>query len=204
VNAWKIILATFLIFGTGMVTGGLLTHRFERSPTRVPETSLTTQTNNAPGLARVNLLRGMEVQLDLKPDQRQVIDKILRDGEEHARKIGEPIQPALREEAQKTLDEFRAALTPQQQTRFDDLMKRPSWPPRRGPSYREYPGDREKGERGPPPWTNLMWPTNGMPRFGMTNGMPRFGPTNGMPRFGMTNGSPRFGSTNGMPRFGRP
>ncbi len=55
--------------------------------------------------------------LDLTPEQRERIDKILTESQEQTRK-------AIHEEFQRTKASFREVLTPEQQARFDDLIKR--------------------------------------------------------------------------------
>jgi Spy/CpxP family protein refolding chaperone len=66
---------------------------------------------------RYEFLRRMGRDLDLTADQRERIDKILSQSQEQTRKI-------LREESQKTKAAFREVLTPEQQAKFDDLIKR--------------------------------------------------------------------------------
>lgn len=111
-NTWKVILATFVIFAAGAVTGALLARHSVRP-------------RPGPGGMRLEFLRRMERDLDLTPEQQERIDKILKESQEHARKIMEPVTPALHAELQRTKEAFRLALTPEQQTRFDQLLKRP-------------------------------------------------------------------------------
>jgi len=74
---------------------------------------------------RLEFLRRMERDLDLTPEQRERVDKILKEGQEHTRKAMEPVASAVHAELQRTKEEFRAVLTPAQQARFDELLKRP-------------------------------------------------------------------------------
>jgi DNA-binding protein H-NS len=126
VNSWKVILATMVIFGTGVVTGGLLVRhagpiRDHRQP-RPANTVHTAQPSPA-GLMRIDFLRRMERELDLAPDQREPIDKILKEGQERTKKIMETVEPRRREEFKRTIEEFRAVLTPEQLKRFDETVK---------------------------------------------------------------------------------
>jgi hypothetical protein len=111
VNTWKVILATIVIFVAGAVTGALLVHQSFR-----PRQGLGT---------RLEFLRRMERELDLKQEQREKIDKILRESQEQTRRIMEPVSPALHAQLQRTKEEFRQVLTRQQQARFDQLLKHP-------------------------------------------------------------------------------
>ncbi len=125
-NNWKVIFATMLIFGTGVVTGGLLVHHSERMRPVHPQHA---QAPKAPaqsfaGGLRLDFLRRAERELDLTTGQRERIDLILKESQERTRLLMEPIAPRIREELQRTKDEFRAALLPEQQAKFDELLKR--------------------------------------------------------------------------------
>jgi Spy/CpxP family protein refolding chaperone len=118
VNTWRVILATLVLFGAGVVTGGLLVqHSFEARLARPRQPGSSRPTTSSPGGMRYEFLRRMGRDLDLTADQRERIDKILSQSQEQTRKI-------LREESQKTKAAFREVLTPEQQAKFDDLIKR--------------------------------------------------------------------------------
>ncbi len=125
-NNWKVILATMVIFGTGVVTGGLLVrhvdHGRDHRPLRGGSVARPGQPAS-PGVMRLEFLRRMERDLDLTPEQREPIDKVLKEGQDRMRKISETVEPRRREEVKRTIEEFRAVLTPEQQKRFDDLLK---------------------------------------------------------------------------------
>jgi Spy/CpxP family protein refolding chaperone len=126
VNTWKIILATMVIFGAGVVTGGLLVRNSERvRPARPVRSASAARSVQAvsPGNMRLDFLRRMERELDLEPDQHQRIDAILKESQERSRKLMEPVSPALRQELQRAREEFRSVLTPGQRARFDELVK---------------------------------------------------------------------------------
>ncbi len=131
-NTWKIILATVLIFGTGVVTGALVVRHSERArPPRNthPVSALRSAQPASPGNMRFEFLRRIERELDLAPDQRERVNGILRESQERTRKLMEPVSPALRQELERARDEFRAVLTPPQRTRFDELVKQRRAPP---------------------------------------------------------------------------
>src|ERR1035441_7482841 len=66
----------------------------------------------------------MERELDLTAEQREPIDKVLKEGQERTKKLMETVEPRRREEFKKTMEDFRAVLTPEQRSRFDELVKR--------------------------------------------------------------------------------
>lgn len=125
-NTWKVILATMVIFGTGVVTGGLLVRYAEHGRDRRPQRPVAVVHSAQPTLAgvmRIEFLRRMERELDLTPEQREPIDQILKQGQERMKKLQETVEPRRREEFKKTIEDFRTVLTPDQRKRFDDLVK---------------------------------------------------------------------------------
>jgi Spy/CpxP family protein refolding chaperone len=151
VNTWKVILATMVIFGTGVVTGGLLVryaeHGRDRRPPRAGDMVRPAQPVSA-GVMRIEFLRRMERELDLTPEQREPIDKVLKEGQERTKKLMETVEPRRREEFKRTVEEFRAVLTPEQQKRFDDLVKQQQ---QRAREQRKAAPPKERLPESPPP-----------------------------------------------------
>jgi hypothetical protein len=123
VNTWKVILATMVIFGAGVVTGGLLVRHSEsiRAP-RAPRGAVVNRPGQplSAGGMRLDFLRRAGRELNLTPEQRERLDKIIKESQERTRKVTSPF---LREELQRTRTEFREVLTPEQRPRFDELLK---------------------------------------------------------------------------------
>ena len=138
-----------VIFGTGVVTGGLLVRHVESRGVRHPQRAvgIVRPAQPSPGVMRIEFLRRMERDLDLTPEQRDPIDKILKEGQERMRKLMETVEPHRREEFKKTLEEFRAVLTPEQRQRFDALVKQQQ---QRGREQRKAPPLREHPLQTPP------------------------------------------------------
>jgi hypothetical protein len=135
VNTWKVIFATMIIFGAGVVTGGLLVrHTTIVPPTKAPRAGGGTNgwrpvySTMAPALTRVEFLRRAERELNLTHEQKEQADKIISASQERTRKLLEPISPQIREELQQTKEQFRALLNSDQQTRFDQLLKQQGHP----------------------------------------------------------------------------
>jgi Spy/CpxP family protein refolding chaperone len=97
---------------------------------------------------RIEFLRRMERALDLTPEQREPIDKLLKEGQERTKKLMETVEPRRREEFKKTIEEFRAVLTPEQRQRFDDLVKQQQ---QRAREQRKAAPPRERPPENPPP-----------------------------------------------------
>jgi Spy/CpxP family protein refolding chaperone len=159
VNSWKVILATMVIFATGVVTGGLLVRHAgpgrDRRPAHTGGAARTSQTSPA-GAMRLDFLRQMEGELGLTPEQREPIDHILKEGQERMKKLMDTVEPRRREEYKRTLEEFRTVLTPEQRQRFDTVLKQQqqrSRDQRKAAPPREHP-------LSPPPPANLPAVTN--------------------------------------------
>ena len=112
-----------VIFGTGVVTGGLLVRHVQHKRPQHPANAVRPAPAPSAGVMRIEFLRRMEWELDLTPEQREPIDKILKEGQERTKQLMETVEPRRREELKKTIEEFRVVLTPEQRKRFDALVK---------------------------------------------------------------------------------
>jgi Spy/CpxP family protein refolding chaperone len=160
VNTWKVIFATVVIFGAGVVTGSLLVKYSAVQPPARPQHGQPNrvQTISAGGI-RIEFLRRVERDLNLKPDQREQIDRIISASQERSKKLMEPITPIIREELQQTREQFRAVLNPEQKIRFDELLKQQQQqqqrqrdqhrPPPRNPEAFSYPTSNTDSSRKP-------------------------------------------------------
>jgi Spy/CpxP family protein refolding chaperone len=122
VNTWKVILATIVIFGAGVVTGGLLVHHevMRLPPPRNPHPQPRPVGQAPLGAMRLEFLRRAQRELDLTPEQRERVDKIIKDSQERTHKLVEPI---MRDQIQRARQEFLDVLTPEQRGRFDEFIK---------------------------------------------------------------------------------
>jgi Spy/CpxP family protein refolding chaperone len=139
VSVWKVILATLVIFVAGVFTGGFLVKRTQPPPAiPAPMTAVVAPapqtTNNVfvttPGpwsAQRAELIRKMDRNLMLSREQRQKIEKIMRESHERTRPLFEKINPELREEMKGVREKIRAELTAEQQGKFDSLMRTPAF-----------------------------------------------------------------------------
>jgi hypothetical protein len=154
VNSWKVILATLVIFGAGVVTGGLLVNYAIRSNGGI---------NPATGIAAANqqqrpaqmpaltpwqlrnrdLVHKMDRALDLTPEQRDHITKIIADSQDRTKALWKPIAPQMNRELQRVHAQIRDELTPDQQKKFDEIM-RPHGPKRGDDSF---PPNHPGGQR---------------------------------------------------------
>jgi Spy/CpxP family protein refolding chaperone len=68
-------------------------------------------------------LRRLTRELDLRPEQRQQVEGILRDSGKEFVRLREEIRPRFQEIRGRTRDRIRAALDAEQQARFDALAE---------------------------------------------------------------------------------
>ncbi len=127
-NNWKVIFATVVIFGAGVITGGLLVNYVNNSrpkavrkpvaEVRVPVTNPVVHPSEtgklrAPEILSKQFLQRLDEDLHLAPEQHEAVQKIINDGQNQIRKT-----------IQDSRLEIREILTPAQQKQFDALMKR--------------------------------------------------------------------------------
>lgn len=132
-NNWKVILATVVIFGAGVVMGGLLVnyvqHGSKKSSRHNVEANIEAraaagtnqnfrQSENArprpPEILCKQFLQRLNEPLHLTAKQREEIHKIISDGQNQVRKA-----------VQDARLEIREVLTAEQRQQFDELIKRP-------------------------------------------------------------------------------
>jgi hypothetical protein len=141
VNFWKVILATVVIFGAGVFTGGLLVNsvqhphsRNNRRPSANVEThEPQSRTNVLASLSRLprtpdilgtNFVQQLDDALQLAPDQLASIQKIIADGQERNHSIWTNNSAQMRAVIQDVRHHVRETLTADQQKQFETLMKR--------------------------------------------------------------------------------
>ena len=139
-NFWKVILATVVIFGAGVFTGGLLVNQVQqphpksnhRPPANGEARETQIRTNNLASLPRprtpdilgTNFVQQLDNALQLTPDQRASIEKIIADGQERNHSIWTNNSAQMREVIQDVRHRVRETLTADQQKQFEVLMKR--------------------------------------------------------------------------------
>jgi hypothetical protein len=164
VNYWKVILATVLIFGAGVFTGGLLVNFVEHShpkSLRHPSAGSGSHpgTNNAvpphwaeippPRLAEKlgrQFVQQLNDTLQLTPEQRERIGKLIVEGQERNRQIWTNVAPKMRAVMQEVNQQIRAELSPEQLKAFEEMLKHPA--------HRPLPATNPPPVALPPPLTN--------------------------------------------------
>ena len=167
---WKVILASLVIFAAGILTGAVM-NRFYHHPHRflplreplvvAPAPGVNSNSNREP---RLNLpfgrppgrslakefLERLDKELKLDGDQHKRVEKILNESQKHTKEIWEKIAPEMREEMKKSREQIREVLTPEQNTRMDELLKLAPKPPKEGPPTNAAPPVEEHSSNPPP------------------------------------------------------
>lgn len=128
-NQWKVILATLLIFGSGLGTGYLMRDRAEPNAITPPETPPNERGKFAPANGSRSNQRPiffrsagfLDRHLDLTEEQTHQIQKIMKGSHVRIREFGAPFRDQLKEEHQKVQQQIRAVLTPEQSKKLDSL-----------------------------------------------------------------------------------
>jgi hypothetical protein len=129
VRAWKVILATVVIFACGVLTGAMV-FKVSRPTAFVPPNPpvLTVNPKNPapPGwqLQRLQFFKRMQKQLNLAPEQQEQIDKIMRESQERVKPLWDQIGPQMDEELKRVRQEVTEVLNPEQQKKMNELMHR--------------------------------------------------------------------------------
>jgi hypothetical protein len=143
-NSWKIILAVVVIFGAGVITGGLLVNNVEPPRPKdiqhpAGELNPHPQANNRdhdqpdpqdfpkphpPEMLSKQFVQRLDKTLHFTPEQRVAIAKIVADGQERNHEIWTNVAPQFHKVLQDVRQQIREQLTPAQQKQFEELMKR--------------------------------------------------------------------------------
>lgn len=169
-NSWKVILATAVIFGAGVLTGGLLVNyvdhaqggngRFpfwRREPhaqpgDRGPSHPRDLPRPRSPELWRKEFIGHLDRTLQLTPEQHAAISKIIAEGQERNRQIWRTnAAPKMRQVMEQVHQRIRAELTPEQQKKFDEMVRQ---------FASHHQSHRQRPPR-PPPSTNQAPPPEG-------------------------------------------
>jgi chorismate mutase len=143
-NSWKIFLAIVVIFGAGVLTGGLLVNNvvqphpkdIQRPP---DEGNPHLQANNRdhdqprpqdlpkprpPEMLSKQFVQQLDKTLHFTLEQRAAIAKIVADGQERNNEIWTIVAPQFHKVLQDVRQQIREQLTPEQRKQFEELLKR--------------------------------------------------------------------------------
>ncbi len=151
---WKVVAAAAVIFAAGVVSGGMAMRLYTQraAPTVVP----TPRPEGPPPPwvgQRMDFMRRMSENLQLTPEQAQIIDRLIKESQQRSRELWESVAPRFQEETRRLKEAVDAVLTPEQRARAEELHRRRfSRPPGFRPPGRWGEGEppRRRGEEGEP------------------------------------------------------
>lgn len=152
-NPWKFILATVLIYGTGVVTGALVTTLVERPHKAVKPPQQLTYNQ----IQRAEFLVRLHKQLELTPEQHERIGHILRESNQRTKPYWDPVAAKMKDEIRVVTEKIRAELTPEQIPRFDAEIKTARTPKKTDSERKE----KKSGSTNAPPAKPKLKPTSG-------------------------------------------
>lgn len=142
-NTWKVILATLVIYGAGILTGALVF----KSPSRPPVAVSPTRALPAfPGsdIFQERFFERMKKDLDLTPEQNKHLQGIFRESRERMKTLWDIVSPEMQAELQAVREKIQHELTVPQREKFETLLKER----RRGPGPNQ-PGENRSREHRP-------------------------------------------------------
>lgn len=130
-NAWKVILPTLVIFIAGILTGAMLVtfaarHGMGMDRQTLQRTTLPPNSQHPMNMmeARMrDLVRRMEKDLELTPEQRQHVETLVTVSQERTRELWKPVAPAFNKEFQHLKTEIRDQLNEDQKSKFDKIFR---------------------------------------------------------------------------------
>jgi len=132
-----VVLATLVIFSTGLLTGVVLIKQINPPPAPAPPPA-------AEGPRWQQFLHRIESELDLSPEQHQRIVALLHESQEWAKGLAGA-------EFRKVREQIVAELTPAQKEKFDRLLKERQRRMRELMSQEGRDGSRRASSNAPPP-----------------------------------------------------
>lgn len=153
---FKVILVAMVIFGLGVVTGGLIIQRTQAPPPAPAqqEAPRPPHFGKSDQARRFDFLNCAQKELGLTPEQQVQMELVVSNGQRRMRVIWDEFNPRMQAHYCETREQINEILTPEQQDRFHELMQQ-QWP-HKGDGSRGRDGRRDgppgdKGEPPPPP-----------------------------------------------------
>jgi hypothetical protein len=139
-NTWKIVLATVVIFGAGVGTGGLLVDHADRAKIQRVVRQQAARANWQLGprevvqrgdrelrpmmeQKRMDFILRAHRELELTPEQQERVEKIVREGQEKTKAFWEKAAPELHKDLQEVRERIHAELTPEQRKKFEQILR---------------------------------------------------------------------------------
>jgi Spy/CpxP family protein refolding chaperone len=127
VKIWKVILATVVIFAAGLLTGAFITRSELPAQPQKPQVEAPIEPPN-PIIVQERFLNRMKDELKLTSEQTNRLEKIFAESRARMKILTDLIEPEWRGELKDVRDKIRAELQPEQQKKFEEMLKHPHRP----------------------------------------------------------------------------
>ena len=134
-KSWSVIFATIVIFGAGVITGGLLVNHVQHTarshgahPTPPPPPSDEVPPAMTPEFMKKQFVGQLGDQLQLTKQQREQIQKIITQGQQNTRDLWKLVRPQFQIVWHDTRQQIKNVLTKEQQQQFEILVKQQRHP----------------------------------------------------------------------------
>lgn len=131
-NYWKVILATIVIFGAGVITGGLLVGHVSHPPSPFsirkpplprPVIYDTLPPRLRPDFLNTNFVEALNDNLDLDQKQREQIRRIIAQAQQNTHDLWKLVAPQFQVVWHDTREQIKDVLTPDQKKKFELLLR---------------------------------------------------------------------------------
>ncbi len=144
-RVWRVILATLVIFGAGVITGALVVNlRYPVEARLLPPKAATT----SPPLQiqRREFLLRMKRELHLRAEQQQHIEQIIHESQQRTKPLWDQVAPQMQAELRAVKEKIRSELDAEQAAKFEELFKPRN--PRKAEELRKFEDHRERSTPG--------------------------------------------------------
>ena len=142
-RVWKVILATLVIFGAGVITGALVVNLRYPAEARLLTARASATTPPPLQIQRREFLLRMKRELRLRAEQQQRIEQIIHESQQRTKPLWDQVAPQMQDELRGVKEKIRGELDPEQLTKFEELFK-----PRGSRKPEELRKFEERRERG--------------------------------------------------------
>lgn len=128
-KSFKIILAVLVIFGAGFFSGHLFSSRAQSRPASTalsePGETGVRGTNSVPPWerGRRSFIGRLQEDLGLTDEQRDRMDVIFQESRQRTHELWERLREPMAKEVQFVADQVKTVLTPDQQEKYDEMMR---------------------------------------------------------------------------------
>jgi len=126
VNLLRVILATLVIFATGVCTGYFLARKPVAATAGTPGSQSVLTGTNAPSdwnKQRDEMRARLQTEIKATDEQMGKVDEILAESRKRSREIWQTVKVPMEAEVLRVQEEIRGVLDPEQAAKYEEIMK---------------------------------------------------------------------------------